>query len=75
VSVMVANGQKITSDKQVAKLTWWTQGHIFTHSARVLPISCFDLVLGMDWLEHYTQCGSIGRGTSSVFHTMVPESV
>jgi predicted amidophosphoribosyltransferase len=54
VSVTVANGQKITSDQQVSDFTWWTQGHTFTHSARVLPISCFDLVLGMDWLEAHS---------------------
>lgn len=51
VSVTVANGQKLVSDKQVHNFTWWVQGHTFTHSARVLPISYFDLVLGMDWLE------------------------
>lgn len=46
--------QKLTSDKEVQALTWWTQGHTFTHAARVLPISCFDLVHGMDWLESHS---------------------
>lgn len=51
VTVTVANGQKVTSDKQVTDFTWWTQGHTFSHSARILNIPCYDLVLGMDWLE------------------------
>jgi hypothetical protein len=54
VSVTVANGQKITSDQQVSDFTWWAQGHTFHHFVRVLPISCFDLVLGMDWLEAHS---------------------
>jgi len=54
VSVTVANGQKITSDKLVTDFTWWTQGHTFSHTARVLNIPCYDLVLGMDWLEQYS---------------------
>lgn len=54
VSVTVANGQKVKSDKQVSDFTWWTQGHTFSHPARVLDIPCYDLVLGMDWLETHS---------------------
>lgn len=54
ISVTLANGQKITSSKEVPDFTWWTQWHTFTHIARVLPISCYDVVLGMDWLEKYS---------------------
>lgn len=54
VSVTVANGQNVTSDKQVSNFTWWVQGHTFSHSARVLDIPCYDLVLGMDWLESHS---------------------
>lgn len=54
VSVTVANGHKLTSDQQVVGFTWWTQGHTFSHSARVLDIPYFDLVLGMDWLEAHS---------------------
>ena len=51
VSVTIANGQKNSSSQQVTDFQWWAQGHTFTHTARVLAISCYDLVLGMDWLE------------------------
>jgi hypothetical protein len=54
VSVTGANGQQLKSDKQVQNFTWWTQGHTFTHPVRVLSISCFDLVLWMDWLESHS---------------------
>jgi len=54
VSVTVANGQKISSSQQVTDFQWWAQGHTFTHNARVLAISCYDLVLGMDWLERHS---------------------
>lgn len=54
VSVTVANGQKITSNQQVVNFTWWTQGNTFSHTAKVLPLPCYDLVLGMDWLESHS---------------------
>lgn len=54
MKVTVANGQQITSDKQVSNFTWWAQGHTFIHSVRILPISCFDLVLGMNWLKKHS---------------------
>jgi hypothetical protein len=52
--VTVANGAKIKTNTQVANFTWWSQGHTFTHSARVLDILYYDLVLGMDWLEKHS---------------------
>jgi hypothetical protein len=33
---------------------WWTQGHTFTTSARVLNLQNYDMVLGMDWLEQFS---------------------
>ncbi|WVZ88334.1 LOW QUALITY PROTEIN: hypothetical protein U9M48_034868 [Paspalum notatum var. saurae] len=54
VTVTVANGQKVQSNQEVSQFAWWTQGHTFSHTARVLPLSCYDLVLGMDWLESHS---------------------
>lgn len=54
VSVTVANGDTVCSDAQVSDFTWWSQGHTFTHSARVLKLSYFDMVLGVDWLEQFS---------------------
>jgi hypothetical protein len=50
-TVVVADGNKLTYNKVVTNLCWWTQGHNFTSDARVLPLACYDIILGMDWLE------------------------
>jgi hypothetical protein len=54
VQVTVANGSKITSNKMISGITWWTQGHTFSTNARVLDLKFYDMVLGMDWLEHHS---------------------
>jgi hypothetical protein len=38
-------------DQQVSTLNWFIQGHKFTSTARVLPLKCYDLIVGEDWLE------------------------
>ncbi|WVZ71633.1 hypothetical protein U9M48_020200 [Paspalum notatum var. saurae] len=52
--VRVANGETLSSTEQVSSLTWWTQNHTFSTSARLLEIPCYDLILGMDWLETHS---------------------
>ncbi|RLN34410.1 uncharacterized protein C2845_PM03G18270 [Panicum miliaceum] len=54
VQVTMANGNVLKSNKMIADVTWWTQGHTFTTNARVLDIKCYDIVLGMDWLEQHS---------------------
>ena len=54
VQVTMANGNILKSNKQITGVTWWTQGHTFSTTARVLDIKCYDMVLGMDWLEHHS---------------------
>ena len=51
MQVTVANGTIVSSTKIVTNITWWTQWHTFTTTARVLDLPFYDLVLGMDWLE------------------------
>lgn len=36
------------------QLQWFVQGHTFVSNARVLPLKCYDLILGEDWLEDYS---------------------
>jgi len=36
--------------QQVKNLQWIVQGHSFISTAGVLPLKCFDMILG-DWLE------------------------
>lgn len=49
----MANGAKLTSDKMISSLTWWTHGQTFTTSARVLNLQHYDMVLGVDSLETF----------------------
>ena len=54
VQVTVADGTQMPSKQMVKDITWWTQGHTFSTTARVLDLKCYDIVLGMDWLEQYS---------------------
>lgn len=63
----MADGTKLTIDKKISKLVWWTQGHQFTSDARVLPVGCYDLILGMDWLEQFSPTWVDWRGKKMGF--------
>lgn len=54
ISVKVANGQIIQCNKKVIQLEWWNCGKTFHADAIVLPISAYDMVMGMDWLEQFS---------------------
>ena len=38
----------------VPKCQWSVQGNLFEHDLKVLPLSCYDGILGMDWLSRYS---------------------
>jgi hypothetical protein len=48
VEVKVANGEKMRSDKKVVDLEWWSWGHTYTTTLRVLELDVHDLILGFD---------------------------
>jgi hypothetical protein len=54
VKVTIADGAQLPCTKCVPQLFWWTQGHTFSTSARVLDMKCYDLLLGMEWLEQHS---------------------
>lgn len=51
VKVRIANGGILQCDKQLANCVWCAQGQSFTTDLRILALGCYDMVLGMDWLE------------------------
>lgn len=53
VAVTATNGEKLPSTEMVPQVTWWTQGHTFSTPARVLDLTHYGMILGMDWLEQY----------------------
>jgi hypothetical protein len=58
VEVKVANGEKMRSDKKVVDLEWWSWGHTYTTTLRVLELDVYDLILGFYWLKKHSpmQC-------------------
>lgn len=52
-TVVIADGTKMKSNTMVKGLRWWTQGHTFHTDVRILPIGCYDIILGMDWLSDF----------------------
>lgn len=51
VHVALADGGRLCSDQQIQGLTWWTQGYTFVTDVRLLKLGCYDMILGMEWLE------------------------
>ncbi|CAD6232691.1 unnamed protein product [Miscanthus lutarioriparius] len=49
---VTADVSPMVCSKRIPNLTWSTQGHTFTSSVGVLPLRCYDMILGVDWLEH-----------------------
>lgn len=52
--VMVADGNRMLSDKLVAQVPWLCQNHTFMTDLRVIPLGCYDIILGMAWLEDHS---------------------
>jgi hypothetical protein len=53
MKVKVANGQQVISDSMMKDFEWWLQGHTFKVDVRVLDITAYDHILGMDLLEQH----------------------
>jgi hypothetical protein len=49
-----ANGSPMVSNKMVPDFKWFIQGHTFSYPARILPLKCFDMIIGADWLEDHS---------------------
>lgn len=47
---VAANGAPLTSSNMIPELHWYCQGHSFTQDFQVLPLPCYDMIMGADWL-------------------------
>lgn len=64
----VANGDSLLCTSQVKGLTWWLQGHTFSHDMRVLQLGGYNGILGMDWLKQWGTIPATGStGGLSLF--------
>nr|ADX31265.1 unknown [Triticum aestivum] len=54
VAVKIADGGTLSCSGVVPECRWKTQGHEFVTDLRVLALGCYDMIVGMDWLE---SCG------------------
>ena len=41
-------------DQIIPNLQWTAQGHTFMSLVGVLPLRCFDMIVGADWLEEHS---------------------
>lgn len=48
---ITADGSPMICTKRIPQLEWTAQGHVFHSDVEVLPLNCFDMILGEDWLE------------------------
>jgi hypothetical protein len=54
IHVQVANGQILTCNSTLKQLIWFVDGYEFISDMKVLPLTHFVMILGMDWLEAYS---------------------
>ena len=45
------DGSPMVCSQKVLHLPWSAQGYSFTSTVGILPLRCFDMILGQDWLE------------------------
>jgi hypothetical protein len=51
---MAADGGPMLCDQRIVDLQWSTQGHTFFSTVGILPLKCFDMIVGADWLEEHS---------------------
>jgi hypothetical protein len=54
LSVRVANGETLCCGAIIPNCEWQVQGHKFQTTLRVLPLTSYDMILGMDWLMKHS---------------------
>ena len=54
MEVRVANGSILLCTHEIQNCQLVIQGHCFSVNLKVLPLQCYDTILGMDWLESFS---------------------
>ncbi|XP_071680355.1 uncharacterized protein [Lolium perenne] len=51
MQVKVADGGTLRCDLEIPECKWQSQGTEFWTTLRLFPLGCYDIILGMDWLQ------------------------
>jgi len=54
MTVKVADGAQLFCTHEAVNCSWSVHGQLFTTTFKVLPLTCYDAILGMEWLEAYS---------------------
>lgn len=54
LSVKVANGQQLSCFTHIPDAAWFSNGLEFQSDLKLLPLSAYDMILGIDWLEQFS---------------------
>lgn len=50
----MADGATLLCTHEIVNYSWSVQGHLFTNTFKLLPLTCYDAILGMEWLETHS---------------------
>ena len=54
MQVRVANGQILHCSHEITACPVWISGYAFKLPLKILPLRCYDVILGIDWLEQHS---------------------
>lgn len=54
LTVQVANGSKLQCVEHIPQASWSLSGYSFWSNLKILPLSGYDMILGLDWLQCYS---------------------
>jgi hypothetical protein len=54
VQVKVPNGSVMLCTHKIVDCPWLVQGELFLTTFKIIPLKCYDAILGTDWLELYS---------------------
>lgn len=59
--VKVANRSEIPCTQELPSFVWGLQGHTFKSSFKIIPLGCYDVILGIDWLSPQSHEHTLAR--------------
>jgi hypothetical protein len=54
LSITVANGNNLQCSSELPDTDWEVQGLSFKSTFKLIPLPCYDAILGMDWLQAFS---------------------